>query len=524
MRVVIIGAGISGLSLAAMLRRINIPSVVLEAAPNFEAVFQPPIVLWSNALSCMRAFGLDDVFSTTAATDPLVSADPFQFLRPVMAEGGDQEATAAWSNFCDKLELEVPPEDFFGIRQAGSGRWLLKQHNQLVQLPPMDEIDNIPNSNAPTATSNSVVSQTILHAHKTQLANVPLRVTLPSQTVKRSLMSHCNEVRFGRSVRRIEPSLGPKGGAIVHLDNGEADWADVVVGADGLHSTVRRLIYTAENQSTDLQSHNMLQVDGFARREAFSPYLGVNPCEFWGSGRVFSYYPHIASSASNTLTAAAAAAAKSETKQDGADSNGGGKPSNILSFCATIFNAPKEVSTLGQDINEMQPALRELMCREFQPFGEEITSIFRDAALLRPAELLKVPIMPAWHHRRAVLIGDAAHGTYPSYLQQDASLAVEDAAVLATILATLPLRNDRGFEYGFRKYEKARRYRVEQYHRQSQQVRDFAARSSMVGARDALLTATPGFAANRLLNWMSSWSYRGSEAEFDIEGAENIGR
>jgi 2-polyprenyl-6-methoxyphenol hydroxylase-like FAD-dependent oxidoreductase len=331
-------------------------------------------------------------------------------------------------------------------------------------------------------------------------------VTLPAQTVKRSLMSHCNEIRFGRTVRRIEPSRGQKGGAVVHLDNGETDWADVVVGADGLHSTVRRLIYTAENQDQSLASHNMMQVDGFARREDFSPFLGVNPCEFWGAGRVFSYYPHIATSGSNTLPAA------------------GSKPTNILSFSATLFHAPKEVANLGADLVQMQPALRELLCREFEAFGPEVTQLFRDAALLRPAELLRVPIMPHWHHRRAVLLGDAAHGTFPSYLQQDASLAVEDAAILATVLATLPLKNDRGFEYGFRKYEKARRYRVEQYHRQSQQVRDFAARDSLIGVRDAALRVTPGAAASRLLQWMSSWSYKGREAEADIEGGEDVGR
>lgn len=514
MRVVIVGAGLSGLTLAAMLRRINIPSVIFESAPNFEAVFQPPMVLWANSLSCMRAFGLDDVFATTQAVDPSVSSDPFAFLKPVMKDTDKTEEGGLenhWSTFEHAVD-EIPPEDYFGIRDARTGKWLLKQHNQLIQLPPMEELDNIPSSNAPFATANSVVSRTIIQAHKTRLANVPLRVTLPAQTVKRTLMSHCSEIRFGRTVVAIEPSKGKFGGAIVHLDNGETDWGDIVIGADGLHSTVRKLIYTAEDQSLDLKSHNMLQIDGYTRVSEFSPNLGVNPCEFWGKRKVFSYYPNMV--ANNT-----------SAKDDNISNNN----KHIVSFSATVFDAPKEISDLGANLVEMQPALRELMTREFCKDGDfgcgnnknsdDIVKIFKEAAILRPYELLKVPIMPHWHHKRACLIGDAAHGGFPSYLMQDASLCVEDAAILTTIIANLPLYNDRGWEYGFRKFEKARRYRIERHSRQSQAVRDFCANTNP-GVRNLMLQATPPMVANHFLKWLNNWSYKGSEAEFDPESDE----
>jgi 2-polyprenyl-6-methoxyphenol hydroxylase-like FAD-dependent oxidoreductase len=318
-------------------------------------------------------------------------------------------------------------------------------------------------------------------------------------------MSHCAEIRFGRTVVAIEPSKGKFGGTVVHLDNGETDWADIVIGADGLHSTVRKLIYTAEDQSLDLKSHNMLQIDGFTRVSEFSPNLGVNPCEFWGKRKMFSYYPNMMANSKNSL----------ENKQQ----------QHIVSFSATVFDAPKEVSDLGANLVEMQPALRELMCREFcaEEFGagnsEDIAKIFRDAAILRPYELLKVPIMPHWHHKRACLMGDAAHGGFPSYLMQDASLCVEDAAVLATIIATLPLYNDRGWQYGFRKFEKARRYRIERHARQSQAVRDFCANTNPA-VRNLMLQCTPPPVANHFLKWLSGWSYKGSEAEFDPESDE----
>jgi len=116
-------------------------------------------------------------------------------------------------------------------------------------------------------------------------------------------------------------------------------------------------------------------------------------------------------------------------------------------------------------------------------------------------------------------MGDAAHGGFPSYLQQDASLCVEDAAILATIIATLPIYNDRGWEYGFRKYEKARRYRIERYARQSQATREFSANTNPM-LRDFALKMTPPSVANHFLKWLNSWSYKGSEAEFDPESDE----
>jgi 2-polyprenyl-6-methoxyphenol hydroxylase-like FAD-dependent oxidoreductase len=61
------------------------------------------------------------------------------------------------------------------------------------------------------------------------------------------------------------------------------------------------------------------------------------------------------------------------------------------------------------------------------------------AALARPAALHHSPIeevrVVSWAEGRTVLIGDAAHATAPVWAQ-GAALAVEDALVLAEILAT----------------------------------------------------------------------------------------
>ncbi|MGI5531747.1 FAD-dependent monooxygenase [Streptomyces syringium] len=66
-----------------------------------------------------------------------------------------------------------------------------------------------------------------------------------------------------------------------------------------------------------------------------------------------------------------------------------------------------------------------------------------------------IPTTPVWHGRRAVLIGDAVHATAPN-AAQGASLAIEDAVVLARCLRDLP-----DVRRAFAAYERLRRERVE---------------------------------------------------------------
>ncbi len=89
--------------------------------------------------------------------------------------------------------------------------------------------------------------------------------------------------------------------------------------------------------------------------------------------------------------------------------------------------------------------------------------------LVRPGDLVNVgamhdmPPVPVWHRGRAVLVGDAAHATSPSS-GQGASLAVESAIELARCLRDLP------FEEAFAAYERLRRPRVEKVISQTTRV------------------------------------------------------
>jgi 2-polyprenyl-6-methoxyphenol hydroxylase-like FAD-dependent oxidoreductase len=71
----------------------------------------------------------------------------------------------------------------------------------------------------------------------------------------------------------------------------------------------------------------------------------------------------------------------------------------------------------------------------------------------RPLEVLLMP--PPWNKGRVLLIGDAAHATTP-HLGNGASQAVEDAIVLAELVARdLPL-DDMFAEFMKRRYERCK--------------------------------------------------------------------
>ena len=66
MRVLIVGAGIGGLTAAIALRRAGIDAVVLEQAPELREV-GAGISLWPNAINAFRRLGVGDAVEATGA-------------------------------------------------------------------------------------------------------------------------------------------------------------------------------------------------------------------------------------------------------------------------------------------------------------------------------------------------------------------------------------------------------------------------------------------------------------------------
>ncbi|EAN76268.1 monooxygenase, putative [Trypanosoma brucei brucei TREU927] len=445
MRVVIVGAGLSGLSLAAFLRRINIDCVVLEQSPFLRATYQPPYTLYANALSCFKAFELDDGFYTGDAIS----------------------------------------ESHFGIQNERL-QWLLRVRNRVVQLQALGQEDCVPLSTAPPANSDSTVSRRLAEELKQDLGCVPLRTTFSADYLRSILRKYVQEIRFNANVVDLRPHDGIKGGVHVVLDNGQTEWGDVVVGADGGHSTVRKLLYPDEYIGTSCRTLGMTQVDGYVELGDEPWPTGESPAEVWGKRRVLSCIP---------------------LQWDGR---------RHFAFSATLYDPPTEIVDVSKEMDpiELREVYRSLLRREFASFGGDITNTLSRAELAIPSELVEVPVMPRWYNKRAVLIGEAAHASLPSFLAQDASLCVEDAALLSTSLVDVPLCNDAGFEYAFRQFETVRRDRIEGYIRQSRRARRFTSLSH-TWLRNGMLSVIPSLSLVWFQRWLANWSYSAQQLEVD---------
>jgi 2-polyprenyl-6-methoxyphenol hydroxylase-like FAD-dependent oxidoreductase len=192
-------------------------------------------------------------------------------------------------------------------------------------------------------------------------------------------------VRYAARVVALE--AGPDR-VCVRTESGDALEADVVVGADGIHSQVRDLVFGA-NPPVYLgyRSHRLVvaNADGV---EHFT--------EFLGRGRRVGLVPI----ARDRL------------------------------YVWTTFNAPREAAG-GPP--ESPAGLRERFAEFTDP--RVVAALARVRA---PQEVLCTDIeevhQPAWVQGRVVLLGDAAHALTPN-MGQGAGMAMEDAAVLAAELS-----------------------------------------------------------------------------------------
>jgi 2-polyprenyl-6-methoxyphenol hydroxylase-like FAD-dependent oxidoreductase len=178
--------------------------------------------------------------------------------------------------------------------------------------------------------------------------------------------------------------------ATVRFANGHADEADAVVGADGIRSTIRALLFGAQEP----------RYAGYTCWRGISPrptaikpgYIG----EWWGRGKRFGI---------TTLT------------------------DDRVYWFAT-HNAPAG----RQSTNELA-VVTEVFRGWADPVPELIASTPPDRLLHN--DIVDRPPTRTWSVGRVGLIGDAAHPTTPN-LGQGGCLAIEDGVVLARALAANP--------------------------------------------------------------------------------------
>lgn len=179
--------------------------------------------------------------------------------------------------------------------------------------------------------------------------------------------------------------------ARVKFENGAFAEADVVIGADGIHSALRQYVYPASRAIFS----GTIAYRGVVRSELVPEW----PAESWlmwlGQGKHFLTYPLR-----------------------------GGTVINFVGFVPADKEIKESWSTAGDP-----DALR----REFADWDPRIVSLLRQVETTFRSALYDRDPLPSWTRGRLTLLGDAAHAMLP-HLGQGANQSIEDGMALATIL------------------------------------------------------------------------------------------
>jgi 2-polyprenyl-6-methoxyphenol hydroxylase-like FAD-dependent oxidoreductase len=253
----------------------------------------------------------------------------------------------------------------------------------------------------------------------------PLASGTPALTMKRSRLAVAladEAVRRGILVEHGRRLVGAErlgDGIVATFADGSTEAADLLIGADGVHSVVRRLIDPAApaGRYVGLTNFGGITPAGAVRDVVLEP----ETWQFMFGRRAF-FGAHQAP-------------------------NG-----DVVWF----VNAPRDEISRSERATTSDEAWRMWLAGLFTEDAGVAASLIRAGCLeLAGDNTYDLGHVPTWHRDRMIVIGDAAHAPAPSS-GQGASMAMEDGVLLA-----MALRDASTIEAAFAAFETARRERVE---------------------------------------------------------------
>ncbi len=197
------------------------------------------------------------------------------------------------------------------------------------------------------------------------------------------------KIRLLQKIDTVEPGRRSGDRPCITLASGACVEADLIVGADGLHSRVRQVLNGTSAPFFTGQTAWRAVIPNRSNR---GPEVQVH----MGPRRHVVSYPLRTGEFLNVVAVQerAAWAAESWSQED--------DPANMRAT--------------------------------FADFGPDVQSMLADVEKVHFWGLFRHPVAQTWHGGRTVLLGDAAHPTLP-FLAQGASMALEDSWVLADALS-----------------------------------------------------------------------------------------
>ncbi|KAJ5233234.1 uncharacterized protein N7469_005000 [Penicillium citrinum] len=208
-------------------------------------------------------------------------------------------------------------------------------------------------------------------------------------------------VRTACKVTDCDPLKGS-----VTLEDGETITGDLIIGADGIHSVVRKhVLFDTESSAlpTGLSAYRLMISTDTLEKEEPEFCSKINPRDPFTSMIV----------AHNCRLVM-----------------GPGREGQVYGIVALV---PDE--QMNEDPNAKQSWVAEgdlaKMLETFSEFPTWVTKIFKHSPDLGLWQLRDLDPLGKWHHGRVILIGDAAHAMLPTQ-GQGASQAIEDAEALGS--------------------------------------------------------------------------------------------
>lgn len=200
-------------------------------------------------------------------------------------------------------------------------------------------------------------------------------------------------VKLGKKVARVDDQAS---GVTVHFDDGSQEQVDVLIGADGIHSTVRTAMFGPEQpEFTGVVAYRAVvpvaKLGNLPNLDSFTKWWGKQP-----EVQIVSF----------PLNQGKDLFIFATTPQEG--------------WHLESWTAPGEVSELQSHYVDFHEEARALL--------DACDSVLKSALYVRDP-------LPEWHKGRLVLLGDACHPMMP-FMAQGAGQAIEDAVVLARCLSS----------------------------------------------------------------------------------------
>jgi 2-polyprenyl-6-methoxyphenol hydroxylase-like FAD-dependent oxidoreductase len=288
-----------------------------------------------------------------------------------------------------------------------------------------------------------------------------LHEALREEAVRRGI-----RVEHGKKLAGVEGVEGTSAGAsgqpavTARFEDGTRATGDVLIGCDGIHSRTRQLILPDAPRPVYT---GMIGCGGFTHASTLAPASGATQMTF-GKRAFFGYF---------------------------ATPPGEVYWFNNISYPGEPTRA--ELAAISQD------GWRQRLLALHDADPAPIPDIIRSAGDIGLYPIYDIPSLPAWHRGLVCLVGDAAHATSP-HAGQGASMALEDALVLAKCLRDIPAP-----ERAFATFQSLRKQRVEKLILQARRTGAHKAVSNplLVWMRDRMMS----FFLARIADDADAWVY-----------------